>query len=481
MNLHQRAAGNLWFRAIAEGLARLASLVLALMTTRILGDAAFGKISFAQGFAAMFAILGDAGANTLLVRQLASNPDGRLAALRQMSGAKFWLIAWSSCLAALVISAWDAGAEERVLAWWMILHMAANLLIEFVIAADSGVENFRSGLRNRTLGRLLMLAGGAAGLLLFRTATHAVAGMAIANTAGALWMARSLQGRFPGLRAPDWFRWPRSWRNITAVAATTMFTLFYLRSDPILLKAMNTPDGIIGQYGMAARLFEGGYAISLIITGALFPILSSLAARGEDITGALRLALKAALLPGVAGAVVMIAGARGWIDLFFGGPWSSAPVFLAWFGVAVPFVFINDVLLFTLVALKRERLASILMIVRVAADILLKTALIPYAGPEAVAACTAITEVVVLAVFWSVLPGGMTKSAAAAQVLPGLLAGAAIAFAGWRLHDAGAVHPLALAFAGLASWALALPIFRIITHEDMLALRYALNRRKSST
>ncbi|HEV2854320.1 MAG TPA: oligosaccharide flippase family protein [Thermoanaerobaculia bacterium] len=383
----------------ANLLAMAMGFAVVLLVAGPFGPGGLGKVSLAFSLTAYALILAVCGTDLYAVRQVAAAPRavgataGSVIAVRWAAGS----IAYAALLA--VALAVPSYRETFSLVAWaglslfaMVFHLgwvAQGLHRTHVVAA--------ANLAAASLYLLFVLLALGMGAGLWSIAASKVAADGAVAAGLVLWMRRSV-GRIepPSGWAPLW----RMARSASPVAGTQLLRAAALGSDLVLLGLMVRPEEL-GVYSAASRIFMLALSVITAYFVILLPRIAERAgqpgpALSEELNGSLRRVVPAAL----AGALLLISGARPLLLLLFG------PAFV---GAALSLQLLSGALVANLagrhyqqVLLARGRQTTDFRVSGAVAAVHLvaKAALIPLFGIAGAAAGTLLGEAFLMAGQW---------------------------------------------------------------------------------
>lgn len=257
---------------------KVLSLVVGFLIARYLGPAAFGELSFADAFAAIFAAIGTLGLDSFIIREIIQHPEKRdeiLGSSLTMRLAANLIIIPVSLITYLIFHYFSGNPSGNSLAILVSICASAYLFKSFNII-DSyfqsqvnskyvvWVQNFC--LLFSAVIKIALVYWGApviyfAWALVFDSALLAV---------GLIWMYQRQQ-----MQLQRWtFNWERgksllqqSWPLIL----TAVMISIYMKIDQVMLKSLGSKE--VGIYSAAARISESWYFIPVAIVTSVFPAI----------------------------------------------------------------------------------------------------------------------------------------------------------------------------------------------------------------
>jgi O-antigen/teichoic acid export membrane protein len=383
--------------AYASASAASAGLLLALfiLSGRMLGEADFGKFSFALLLGTVFETVMDFGLHQVTIREVARDRSRARDLLHHTLGLKLlWTLAG---LLAIVVAATVLRKEWDVrIACYLIGGSTVARSFTFTIRGVlQGLERFGWDSIVVLIDRLMLLLCGAIALL----AGTGLRGLTIAFVlarAGALVLAAWLtHAQLGGVG----FRFTRTvladlQRSALPLGFFLIVLNLYSYIDGVMLGVVRG-DAETGVYSAAYKVYEGLSYLPSVIASVLTPRLSSL--YPVDRIAHRRLALggiggSAALAVFVGAVSYLLAGPL--LVLLFGAPFlpSAAPFRILSLGL--PFVFAIWVLHATAISVNKERLLLKAAIVGLVVNLGTNAYAIPHLGANGAALATVVGEFV---------------------------------------------------------------------------------------
>ncbi len=447
-----RAGRNLAFKTTGEVLSRLAFLVLFIAAARALGSADYGRFNYAVSLAGLALVGMDLGLNTLLVREVARQPQELGRWLGSLLVIK--LILAGVILAGLAWGLGLAGAEQASLIlavagvqvlWGLSELGAAGLAARERMDLEAGVKSATRLVALLLAGWLMWTGHGLYGLVLGLAGANALAAAANLSLTWRLapWRV-GLSLEFLG----------RLIKGALPLAFTGVFILIYSRVDVVMLSALGRTFAEVGWYTAAMRVTDALGILAGLVAASLLPVMADLHQRQpEDLARLYRQGLRLLLLVGLPAAAGLLLERQAVVMAVFGPVYVPAAAAFLWLAPTVALVFVNYLQLTTLAALGRQRLGAASTGLALLVNLGLNWWWIPRFGYLGAAAATLATEAVLLLLnAWFLRRVAGLEWPFAAAWRP-LIATAVIALflvlePGWGL---GLVIPLAMAvYAGAA-------------------------------
>jgi O-antigen/teichoic acid export membrane protein len=247
----------------------------------------------------------------------------------------------------------------------------------------------------------------------------------------------------------------------------------YYRVDAVLLSKLTT-IAVVGWYGAAQRLFDTLVFLPTIVSATvMLPLLSTLSLRSStELRLALAKGLDAMLILGVPIAVGLFALAESIVAVIYGGSAFAGTVpALRWLAPGLLALYVNSILMVTIVAVNRERRLVLLAALCCVLNVGLNLLLIPSFAHVAAAAVKTATEVFICGFLIAALPRELFAKNTVVVFAKALLAGAAMfvtltALAGLPLAVLIAAGALSYGAVGLA--------LRLVPMEDLVMISRAI-------
>ena len=282
MNIIQRIVKNTVALFAAQFAISILSLVLSIFIARNLGDAIFGKYSFALAFTAMFVIFSDLGYNTLLIREVARDKSQASKYLNNVISIR--LISSTLIFGLIVATINIMGYPDDVKK--IVYIFGIYMLIESFSAVfkttfrafekmeyEAGITIFTNILRV-SLGLLVIYLG--YGLVEIALA------FLFAGIFGLIFSFVVCELKFvkPKIEL-DLMFFKKTAMIALPLTMLSVFDIIYSRTDIIMLSIMKG-DEVVGWYNAAYGLVFGFKPIPLLFMNALFPLMSGYYISSKD-------------------------------------------------------------------------------------------------------------------------------------------------------------------------------------------------------
>ena len=427
--LKRRTARNAAVRAVAEVLAKLATLVWTVVAARMLDQGDFGAFSYALSLVLLASALPAWGFDPLLVRRGSREPD---LLPRLHSEALTWqtLLAVPTFLVVGMLAAGGRPDREAVVVLVLLLVAGVPELWSDTARSSASVRQDQLGVSQALVLQRLVTAALVVGALLAGLGVVGVAGGFLTGTlVGWALHVRALRALDvtirPGLVTRTGLREMLAGTGSLGLSALVLIVLF--RADTVLLGVLED-DEAVAVYTVAYRLLETVLFVAYAVKQAVLPVMS--AASGRVRAGVEQGMAAVGLFYVPFAAVVLVEGERV-ISLLFGAEYGdeSAPV-LQWLA-PVPVLFAAAYLgQAALVARGRPRAMLVAAVAAMSTNLAANLVLIPLYSGVGAAMATSLSYVVQVAVVGVALARSgepprmlrpLAEAVAATAVLAGLL------------------------------------------------------------
>ena len=456
---------NTAVQAAGRVLVMILGLVSVALTSRYLGQEAYGDLTTIVVYVSFFAALADLGLSSIAVREMSGAPHhidailGNVLTLRMLLGIGAVVLA----IGGIAFSPYPATVKVGVAIAALSIPFG-NVWLTFASVFPARLEMLPVAaveVGSRAVALVLTVAtivlGGGFYLLVGATVAWSVT--------GALFMAL-LARRVARVRLlGDVSHWRELMREALPLGAATVLQAIYLRIDTILLSLLRGSSDV-GVYGVACKVFELTLALPAFFAISLFPVLSRIATQDRaQLPSMLQRAfdvLLIAALPVTAGGVLVAPG----IASLVGGPdFAEAGRPLALLLLGTVFAFENTLLSSALVALRRQQELPWLGLAGVTVNVLLNLLVIPRFGAAGAAATTTVSAIVMFLVLLSRVGRGSDFAPSLRIAAKAAIAAGLMLLALWPLASA---HPLLLVALGAAAYAFALYLLGGMSREQLM-------------
>lgn len=327
---------------------KLLSLVVGFIIARYLGPYAFGDLSFADAFAALFAAVGTLGLDSFIIREIIQHPDKRdeiLGTSLVMRLAANAVLIPLAILTYLAFRQLSTNETEVSLALLIALCSSAALFKSFNIIDSYFQSQVASKYVVHVQNVCLVLSTGVKIALIYNHAPVLYFAGALVFDSAILALGLLFIYKRKQLHLHTWtFNWVRAKSLIQQswpLILTAVMISIYMKIDQVMLKSAGSK--IVGIYSAAARISESWYFIPVAIVTSVFPAI--IHARKTDIERYhKRLQNLYDLLVAISLPVAILVSifANQIIHILYGNPYQGAGILLSihiWSGI---FVFLGS-------------------------------------------------------------------------------------------------------------------------------------------
>lgn len=252
-------------------------LFVGLWVARYLGPAQFGLLNYALAFVSLFSSVAKMGLGSLVIRDIAHNPEQK----NETLGTTFGLQFAGGCITLfLAVSVISILKPNDSLTRWLVGIIATGTLFQAFETINfwfqSQVQSKYTVIAKNSV--TLLVAGLRIGLVMLKAPLLAFAGIRLLELA-LMGIAYIYFYQLTGNRIQEWkFSWKRgtqllqeSWPIILSGLAIYL----YSKTDQIMLGAMNK-NAELGYYAAAVKISEICDFLPMIVSSSIFPKLASL-------------------------------------------------------------------------------------------------------------------------------------------------------------------------------------------------------------
>lgn len=486
MNLLQRVFTNVSFKSLGEVGRKVIGFGFVVFLARTLGDEGLGKYGFLLLYTNLFAMIADAGLNTLYARDAAKSPQDRQRIMSALLLIKIMLSTVTLILLAAVtfvlIGAGkiDISLPDILPLALFALYWIVNTIIDLVNAVYIEQQKLGYDAAINLGHRALAVILGIVLVLIFKNVLAVSASYVIAAVVSLVVTCFIVASRFKIRPCPS--LQTGLVRHLLLEALPLIFSLFfsfvYFHIDIVML-GMFTNDAVVGWYVASFKILE----FTMLLPGAaamvVLPLFAKQFARDREqlvvISGQIiRLLFGAGLF-----VAFVLATLAGRIIAIFGkdfGPQSQLALeILVW---TIPLIYVDYVLIYLLVASGHQRKNAIAAFFCAILNITLNYILIPYYSYKGAATATVATQVLLMLLsahfVRKPLPSFKMCKYIPRVAAAGALAGAAL----WLTNGLGSELQCVVT---LSVFAACLLLFKGVTKGDKELLSQLLARGNAST
>jgi len=350
----ERLARSAALKALGQA-TRFASLLLVIVTARVLGPVEFGKFTFAYALATVLGVALDFGIAPILTRAVAREPRAIAERWGTATTLKLGLLGLLGpaylAVPLLTHRPWDT----TMAVWLLGLAIALQAFLENAVAVFTAVQRLEQEFQARLVEKAVLVIVGFAALGLGAGLLGVVAAFGLAAAASLVFATVRLHRRLAPL--DRWWQ-PAAARalarDLAPVAQAQFLGVATSRLTPIAL-ALLVGDLAAGHFGAASRVYDVTWVVVLSLEAAVYPELARTAAGSPRVRMLTTQAFEALLLVSLPIALALGVGAPWLTPLIYGPGFGPAAPVLAILGTAVSCAMLGHFLGAVLLALDRPR------------------------------------------------------------------------------------------------------------------------------
>lgn len=476
MTLASRIAKNAGFMMVGSVGSKLILFVLNVYVARRLGAEAFGAISFALAFTAIFAVFSHLGLNTLTTREVARDKAQAGRYLANVLSMEIVLSLVTFALIVLFINVLDYQQGTRIVVYIIgIAVIVENTFSTTCKAVFRAYERMEFDALVSIAGRLLLGIGGATIITLGHGILELAYFYLLSSLVTLLLGLAIVARRFAAIRLAFEPAFCRTLvRTAIPFGIAGVFNLIFLKTDVVMLSIFKG-DAVVGWYSASMNLI---LALALLNNAFLYSIGPSMAIFHQSSKEALMTlyenSLKFALVLIIPVAIGTVLLADPLITLLYGPAYQNSVIalqVLIWSGVLS---FANGVFYALFGSIDRQKTSAYIMGGGAVANVVLNLALIPPYGLVGASVATVATQAVCFAASFYFLKAGYFVSLPKLLVKPtiaSLLMGAVIFYL-------DGLHVLLLVLLGIVLYFVVLFGIGGISRSDRAALHQLIRRER---
>jgi O-antigen/teichoic acid export membrane protein len=465
MNLLSRARKNIVLKFLSEALIRSLALLFVIVTARYLGDLDYGRFSLAYFFAGMLTLFSDLGLNTVLIRDVSRDPG----LLNRYAGNILFIKILFSLIFLLLgpgLLFFMGYSRDLILMILLsMIYMQGIHLLDFFVALTNSLERMEYEFLIKGLYKPLVVAVpifflwlgyGLWGLLLSLIAAY---GISCFLSGWIIWKKIT-----PLIPRREIILWKQLLRSAWPIGLSTLFITVYARIDMVMLSLFGISPAEIGWYAVPVKIVEMFSLFPLLIMAGLFPIFSVLTFEDrETLKRTYQKALSYLTMISIPLVLTTFFLSDSWVVFFFGPAFINSAPSLKILVFTVPFIFINYVLINTLIALNHEKMITWGSGLAILFNVGLNMVVLPRYGYLGASWTTVATEGLLSICFLGFLQRFFFRLPLLRTTLKLGLSGILMGLPLWALPSC---PPIAAWIAAFFAYGSGLIFFRLITWED---------------
>lgn len=403
MSVRKLIAKNTLIQIIGKVITASSTLLVTMLVTRHFGPAGFGDFTIMIVFPALFWIMGDFGFNATVVREISKDKAKTQNYFSSLLLLRLGLASFFTLLALVILYFLPYSPLVK-------LGVCLNLGTLFMMSIFSSVQTlFQANLRYG-FQVAAQVSGALFNLGLVFVFIHFGKGLlwiGLASLFGNILMAAvsaSFATRFVNFRKIQWEgRLAKSLFVATLpIGLALIFGILDVKIDSFMLSVLPLPKGelnsvAVGYYGTAFKIFEVILTVPFFFMGAIYPIL--VRRLKDDRKAAKELFSKSLLILltlSVLGVLVATPLSLPIIRILAGPQFGESVPALKILLLALPVFFMTSLLMYSLMALEKQRVLPWIYGVALVLNLVLNSVFIPRYSFLAAAAITGVTEGFVL-------------------------------------------------------------------------------------
>jgi O-antigen/teichoic acid export membrane protein len=475
MNLLPRARKNIVLKFLAEALIRSLAFFFVLMTARFLGDLDYGRFALAYFFAGLLTIFSDIGLNTVLIRDVSR--DHRLL-VRYAGNILFIKILFSFLsllMSPVLLFILGYSGDLIVMIILSMIYMQGVHLLDFFVALTNSLEKMEYELLIKGLYKSLTVVVP----IFFLWLGYGLWGLFF-SLIGAYGISCFLLGWIvwkkitPLNLRRETTLWKQLLRSAWPIGLSSLFMTVYARIDMVMLSMFGVSPAEIGWYAVPVKIVEMFSLFPLLIMSGLFPIFSALTSEDrEALKRTYQKALTYLTMLAVPLSLTTFFLSDSWVVFFFGSSFVNSAPSLKILVYALPFIFLNYVLINTLIALNHEKIITWGSGLAILFNMGVNMVVLPKYGYLGASWTTVATEMLLSICFLGFLQRSFFRLPLLGTTLKLILSGGLMGLSLWGLKT----WPVAVSW-GVAfiSYGTGLLLFRLITREDWRFIKRVLTQ-----
>jgi O-antigen/teichoic acid export membrane protein len=471
----RRTAKSIGFLLLSHGVTVVGGVVILAFTARYLGPTRFGQQAVLRAIAyALFPLL-VGGMRVHMVKEIGANPEGAASYVGNVLTLRWAMTIVIAAASVAIVRALPLSRELEIASYAVILLVLAGVWETIARGIFTAYERNEYNLALSTATGVLTIPAtllaihldtGVAGIL----AAAAVVTWVTAQAACLVAWRRFVRPKL----GVDLQRWREILVESFPIGLGALLRRSYARIDVWLLAALRGSEAA-GIFSLAYRVAVQTASAAVTVGTAILPRLSLLASTARDqLRRAFECLLVIFLAVSIPGAGVVAAWAGPLVFLLVGREFVASVEPLRLVAITIITALPDTLLFFCLVALGKEKVATLCVAVSVAANIVFDLALIPSLGVRGACLGTIAAEWIYFPLSLAVIQRTLGISSIWQVVGKPLVAGVGMWAVIWM---AGPDRPVLSSVAGLAVFLALFVGLRALPSESVRALREALAER----
>ena len=268
--------------------------------------------------------------------------------------------------------------------------------------------------------------------------------------------------------------WKQLLRSAWPIGLSSLFMTVYARIDMVMLSLFGVSPAEIGWYAVPVKIVEMFSLFPLLIMAGLFPIFSVLTSEDrETLKRTYQKALTYLTMVSIPLVLTTFFLSDSWVVFFFGPTFANSVPSLKILIFALPFIFLNYVLINTLIALNQEKIITWGSGLAILFNVGLNIFVLPRYGYLGASWTTVATEMLLSICFLGFLQRFFFHLPLLRTTLKLGLSGGLMGLPLWGLQSG---LPLVAWIAAFLAYGSGLILFRLVTWEDWRFLKRILTQ-----
>ena len=281
MSTVQRIARNTTVLLVAQVASYLLSFFYVMYAARYLEPANFGILSFAIAFTGIFAMFGDFGLQSLMVREIARDRTMAPKYLANVSLMKVIMVAVAFGLIALIINLMGYPEETIRVVYLLGLVVILNAFGQMFSSIFQAFERMEFQAIGQILNAALLFGGGMFAIrhgftvIGFSYLYVVVNAVALSYSFAVLKLKVSGPASVPAVKAMEFDRsfWKSTIKEALPFGLITLFAAVFYGADTIILSSVKG-DAVVGWYSAAYRMVGILLFVPTALGSSIFPVMS---------------------------------------------------------------------------------------------------------------------------------------------------------------------------------------------------------------
>jgi len=370
-SLRQTVIKNTFWLTAGQILNRAIRAIIVIYAARVMGASQFGILTYAIGFAGLFAVFNDLGLEPLIAREIAKNVTPREKILSAGLYLKGILVVVSYVALLILGNKFSSIPESRILLPLLGFSIFLDTLKQLGMMILNGMERMEINTFINILHNSATVLAGIIALIIAPTPFSLAVAYIIGSAVG-------FGATFYYLRIMAWQALSSFDRSVAygLIKDAVPFILVSLvgigltNIDTVMIGWLSVPQDV-GYYNAALKIVQLLFTLPAIISWAIFPVISKRAADKTNSGGVLQKSLNVMNMVGLPLAIGGILIAPALIQLVYGAGYASASLSLQVLMLAVIFNYPATILNYAIIAHNAQAKLAPFLIVTAITNIVL--------------------------------------------------------------------------------------------------------------